>query len=70
MPDLFNRDLITNSDKEACVRRELSYRRRLYPRWVDAGRIQQEDAAREIEIMEAIAEDYAKCAAVAEGRHR
>lgn len=61
MPDLFGERPITYADKEACVRRELSFRRRLYPRWVEQKKLSQDEADREIEIMSSIVDDYAKC---------
>jgi hypothetical protein len=64
MPDLFSSERITYRDKEECARRELNYRRRVYPRWIAAGKLKQEDADRQIELMEAIAEDYARCSAL------
>ena len=36
------------------AQRELMLRRRLYPRWVRAGRIKQSDATRRLELIEAI----------------
>jgi hypothetical protein len=62
MPDLFSSDKITFRDKEACARRELEYRKRVYPRWIAAGKLKQAEADRQIEIMAAIVEDYAKAA--------
>lgn len=46
------------TDKRRCVRRELAFRRRVYARWVARGDMTQEDADREIAIMEAIEADY------------
>lgn len=40
-----------------CARRELSYRKRVYPRWVAAGKLSQVDADTELRRMKAIA-DY------------
>ena len=37
----------------ACVRREISMRRRVYPGWVTSRRMTQEEADRQIEAMEA-----------------
>lgn len=34
-----------------CVRRELAFRRRCYPRWIEKGTITEAKAAREIELM-------------------
>lgn len=39
----------------ACAAREVKYRRRVYMRLVDSGKMNPERAAREIEVMEAIA---------------
>ncbi|HET6943347.1 MAG TPA: hypothetical protein VFH89_14420 [Sphingomicrobium sp.] len=61
MADLFGERPITYADKEACVRRELAFRRRLYPRWVEQRKVTQEEADREIETMSAIVDDYARC---------
>jgi hypothetical protein len=36
------------------AQRELMLRRRLYPKWVRAGRLKQSDASRRLELMEAI----------------
>lgn len=49
----------TDAQKRACVDREVKMRRRVYPRWVESGRMAQADADREIAVMEAIARDYA-----------
>jgi hypothetical protein len=45
---------ITMADRLACVDRELALRRRVYPRWVAAGRMTQAKADREIELMQAV----------------
>lgn len=37
----------------ACVEREIALRKRVYPRWVAAGRMTQDKADREIQTMEA-----------------
>ncbi len=42
------------ADQIACARRELALRRSVYPKWVRAGRMKQEEADREIVRMEAI----------------
>lgn len=51
---------ITFRDKEACARRELDFRRRVYARRIAEGKMKQADADREIEIMAAILDDYVK----------
>jgi len=38
----------------ACVRREVSMRRRVYPRWVSTGKMTQDEADRQISTMEAV----------------
>jgi hypothetical protein len=45
-------------DKLLCVERELRMRRRVYPRAVTDRRMTAEEAEREIDVMEAIAQDY------------
>lgn len=51
-------DIITSADKLACVERELKMRRRVYPRWIEDGRMSAGKAAHEIAAMEAIVADY------------
>lgn len=41
-------------DLLACAKRELGYRRQVYPRRVESGRMTQEKADREIQMMEEI----------------
>lgn len=50
--------IITSADKLACAERELKMRQRVYPRWVDAGKMSAGKAELEIEMMKAIAADY------------
>jgi polyhydroxyalkanoate synthesis regulator phasin len=38
----------------ACVRREIGMRKRVYPGWVQRGKMTQEEADRQIEVMEAV----------------
>jgi hypothetical protein len=52
----------TNTEKLACVERELKMRKKVYPRWVGAGKMTMEQARREIELMQEIVADYAKAA--------
>ncbi len=40
------------------LKREIKFRRRVYARMIDKGRLKQEVADRRIRIMEAILEDY------------
>ena len=44
-------------DLIACARRELGYRKRVYPRLVAEGKMKPETAEREIELMTAIREN-------------
>ncbi len=39
-----------------CIEREIAMRRKVYPRWVEAGRMRQETADEEIRVMEAVRE--------------
>lgn len=38
----------------ACVRREVSMRKRVYPRWVQNAKMTQEEADRQLQTMEAV----------------
>lgn len=49
---------ITTADKLKEIKRELAQRRRVYPRLIEKGSITPEAAARQTEIMQAIADDY------------
>ena len=48
----------TNKDKLACAEREIKMRERVYPRFIDAGKMSAGKAALEIAVMKAIADDY------------
>jgi hypothetical protein len=50
--------MIDAEKKLKSVRRELAFRKALYPKWVADGRIDKQRADEEIAIMEAIAKDY------------
>ncbi len=50
------------ADQIACVTREIAYRRRVYPRWVEAGRMTQAKADTQIRHMEAVLETVEKAA--------
>jgi hypothetical protein len=50
------------SEKHRAIMRELKMRRGVYPHWVSVGKITPQEAAHQIAIMEAIAEDYEKLA--------
>lgn len=49
----------TFTEKLEAVDRELKYRRRVYPRWIEAEKMTQALADRQIAVMEAIRADYA-----------
>lgn len=49
---------ITETDKLHCAERELLYRRRVYERLVNNGKMTADTARREIALMEAIVQDY------------
>jgi hypothetical protein len=51
---------MTETDKLNCAERELKMRQRVYPHWVDAGKMSSQKAAYELECMAAIVEDYRK----------
>ena len=52
--------MFTNKDKREAVDRELSYRRRVFPRLIATGKMYKQTADQQIAIFEAIREDYAK----------
>jgi hypothetical protein len=52
--------MFTTEDKLREVERELKLRRRLYPHWIEIGKIEAGDAKRRIEVMQAIAADDEK----------
>jgi hypothetical protein len=58
--------MFTTKEKLQCVVRELGFRHRVYARRVELGKMKQADAAHEIAVMEAIAEDYKQLAAAEE----
>lgn len=45
---------MTINEQIAAIRRELEYRRKLYPRWLAIKKISQKDADYQIEVMEQI----------------
>lgn len=45
---------MTINEQIAAIRRELEYRRKLYPRWVEIKKISPKDADYQIEVMEQI----------------
>lgn len=44
--------MVTISEQIKGVRREIDYRKRLYPKWVSDGRMTQQEANYQIELME------------------
>lgn len=53
MPDLLP---ITLEDQILCVEREIAMRERVYPKWVESGKMSQKTADYEIATMRAITE--------------
>lgn len=51
--------IFTAEEKRAAIARELAYRRRVYPRWIDQGRMTLRLARTQISIFETIEADYA-----------
>lgn len=58
MPDLFGAQPITRQQMLGCARRELAMRERVYPRWVQTGRMTQDESEREIATMAAIVRHF------------
>jgi len=52
----------TAREKQKAAAREVSQRQRVYPRLVDAGRLKQAEAERQIAVMQSIEADYRKLA--------
>jgi hypothetical protein len=50
--------MFTDRDKWQAAERELNMRRRVYPNWVASGRMSQQEAERQIALMNEIADDY------------
>lgn len=50
--------LVTLERKLRCAKRELALRRKVYPRWVQKGRMTADEAIEEIAVMEQIVRDY------------
>jgi vacuolar-type H+-ATPase subunit C/Vma6 len=48
--------MIGYAEQLACVEREIAMRKRVYPRWIEAGKITKAKADKEIRTMEAVAE--------------
>jgi hypothetical protein len=49
-------DVIPIADQIACVEREIKMRERVYPRWIDTGKMSAAKAAQELERMKAVLE--------------
>jgi hypothetical protein len=49
---------ITATDKQKEAEREVAMRRNVYPKWIAAGRMKQDEADRRVAVMEQIAADY------------
>ena len=62
--------MITAHDKLRCAERELALRRRVYPRWVNDGKITHREARQELDLMQAIADDYRKLADIEDQQDR
>ena len=45
----------------ACCKRELAFRERVYPRWIDKGTLKPEKAKLEIELMRSVVEFLVHC---------
>lgn len=45
---------ISLEDQIRCVAREIAMRKRIYPRWVNTGRMTREEADREIALMQEV----------------
>jgi hypothetical protein len=49
------------NDLLACARRELAFRQRCYPRWVDKGTLSEAKAEKEIELQRSLVEFLVHC---------
>lgn len=45
---------MTLTEQIKAVRREIDYRKRLYPKWVEDGKLEQKEADYQIEVMEQV----------------
>jgi hypothetical protein len=52
--------MFTAEQKRKAVERELTYRRRVFPRLIDGGKMTRQTADEQIAIFEAIKADYAE----------
>lgn len=46
--------MITVAEQLKCVEKEIGFRKRLYPRWIESGKISPGKAEYEIKVMESI----------------
>jgi hypothetical protein len=61
--DLFNGTLPIALDAQVReVEREIALRRRVYPRWIESGRLTQSAADRQIAVMQAVLETLRRSA--------
>jgi hypothetical protein len=58
-PDADDEPRFTDEEKAKCALREAAWRRRVYPNSIAKGRMTQEQANREIAMMDEIAAEYA-----------
>ena len=49
------------NDLLGCCRRELGFRQRVYPKWVEKGTMKEEKAAAEIELMRTVVDFLVHC---------
>lgn len=49
------------NDLLGCARRELAFRQRCYPRWIDKGTITEKKAAKELELMREVVDFLVHC---------
>lgn len=58
MTDLLPPAPVTKTDKIRCLERELRQRAKVYPRLIETHRMRQEQADREVQVMQTILKDY------------
>lgn len=58
MADLLDALPVTREEKRACIERELRYRRHVYPRRVEDGKMKRDAMDKELRVMAAILADY------------
>jgi hypothetical protein len=58
MADLYAAEPLTRQDKIGALKRELKWRREVYPRRIARGHMTEDEAARQVAVMEAILADY------------